>query len=112
MPAAGSGDGFTRVNTGVLRDVAAQGRQDVSSFRAIIDQMEQALNASESFWEGDAAELYRNVFRREISEMRQVYEAFAAYPSDLVGYADRYDKTETDAVAIANNIEQAVWADV
>lgn len=111
MPGS-SGDEVTRVSTSVLRDVAAQGRQDVSSFRAIIDQMEQALNASESFWEGDAAELYRNVFRREMSAMRQAYEAFAAYPNDLIGYADRYDQIETEAEAIANGIQEAVWADV
>lgn len=112
MPTSGSGSGVTRVGIADLRDVAAQGRQSVSAFRSILDQMEQNVNSSESFWEGDAAELYRNVFRREMSAVRQVFEAFAAYTSDLDAYADEYDNVEGRAEAIAGGIQQAVWAEV
>ena len=84
----------------------------MSSFRTTLDKMEQAVNASESFWEGDAAELYRSVFRREMSSLRQAFEEFAAYPSDLDAYADTYENVEHSAEAIANSAQQAVWQDV
>lgn len=111
MPASGS-DAVTRVDVPVLRDTASQGRQTVSSLRSTLDKMEQAMNASESFWEGDAAELYRNVFRREMGSLRQAFEEFAAYPSDLEAYADLYENVEHKAETIANNAQQAVWAEV
>lgn len=112
MPATGSGSGVTRVDVVAIRNAAAEGRQNVSNFREIIDKMEQAMNSSESFWEGDAAELYRNVFRKEVSSLRQAFEVFAAYPNELTEYADRYQETDTRATNIANSIEVAVWADV
>lgn len=112
MPARHSGTGVTRVHTQQLRDVAASGRKSISTFRSTLDKMEQAMNATESFWEGDAANLYRSVFRREMGELRKAFEAFAEYTSDLDGHADRYDHIDTQAQAIANGIKQAVWADV
>lgn len=111
MPTSGSG-AVTRVDIPALRDAAAQGRQTVSSFRSTLDKMEQAMNASDSFWEGDAAELYRNVFRREMSSLRQAFEEFAAYPNDLDGYADTYENVEHRAENIASSAQQAVWKDV
>lgn len=111
MPTSGSGT-VTRVDIPALREVAAQGRQTVSSFRSTLDKMEQAMNASESFWEGDAAELYRSVFRREMSSLRRAFEEFAAYPSDLDAYADTYENVEHRAETIASEAQQAVWKDV
>lgn len=111
MPANNSGD-VSRVDIAAIREAAERGRQNVSGFRSLLDQMEQALNASESFWEGDAAELYRNVFRREMSEMRQAFEAFAAYPNELTEHADRFSNVHSQAQQIASSITQAVWADV
>ena len=73
----------TRVDVPALRETAAQTQKAVSNFRATLDKMEKAMNASESFWEGDAAELYRSVFRREMTSMRQAFEAFAAHPNEL-----------------------------
>ena len=112
MPTGNSGSGVTTVDIPALREVASQGRQGVAGFRGILDQMEQAMNASESFWEGDAAELYRNVFRREMSALRQAFEAFAAYPNDIDTYADTYENVDRTATVIATEAQQAVWAEV
>lgn len=111
MAASGSSD-VSRVDIAAIRSVAEQGRTSVSNFRSTLDQMEQAFNASESFWEGDAAELYRNVFRREMSALRQVFEQFAAYPNELSDQADTFANVNTRAQQIASSITQAVWAEV
>ena len=102
----------TRVDIPALRAAAANGRNGVSAFRELIDSMEQEMNASESFWEGDAAELYRSVFRRELSALRQAFEQFAAFPNEIDAVADEYDVANRRAEAIASSEEQAVWADV
>lgn len=111
MAAGGAGE-VTRVDIPSLREVASQGRQTVSGFRSTLDKMEQAMNASESFWEGDAAELYRSVFRREIGALRRAFEEFAEYPNDLDNFADIYEGTEHRAESIAGEVQQAVWAAV
>ena len=111
MPKSGS-SGITRVDIPALREVESQGRTSVAKFRKTLDKMENAVNASESFWEGDAAELYRSVFRREMSSLRQAFEEFATYTNDLQSIADTYEHVDSQATRIAAEAQQAVWAEV
>jgi len=109
--ALGSPD-VTKVNIELLRGRAISGDALVHQLEESLVLLEQAMAATTSFWEGDAAQLYRKVLRTELGDMRSSLAEFARYPQELAAYADRYEGVDRTAQLFADEIAQATWAEV
>lgn len=101
-----------KVNTDVMRDVAADGFAKAKQLEAELQTMFTAMNNTSTFWDGEAASLYREVFANELKLFANSFAHYRAYANELVSYADHYEGVDSTAQDLADNIDQGIWADV
>jgi uncharacterized protein YukE len=95
------------VDTADIRNTAEVGRGHLENIEALVGELQQEMAASEDTWVGTAGSWYRDVFLTSTNKYQKVLEEFSAsYVRELVSYADEYDKVDSRATGIADNVEQ------
>lgn len=107
----------TKVDTDKLRATADKGKQTIKTIKEKLASINQAVRATEAngAWIGKAADEYRELFLHVLETFDDQLDVFAAYPRDLIAYADEQDQiiTETNRLAqsVLEEIEAASWPD-
>lgn len=112
-----SGPETTKVDTDKLRATADKGKQTIKTIKEKLASINEAVRATEAngAWTGKAADEYRELFLHVLETFNDQLDVFAAYPRDLIAYADEQDQiiTETNRLAesVLEEIEAASWPD-
>lgn len=107
----------TKVNTDKLRATADKGKQTIKTIKEKLARINEAVRATETngVWTGKAADTYRELFLHVLETFNDQLDVLAAYPRDLIAYADEQDQiiTETNRLAesVLEEIEAANWPD-
>ena len=97
--------------------MADKGKQTIKTIKEKLASINQAVRATEAngAWIGKAADEYRELFLHVLETFDDQLDVFAAYPRDLIAYADEQDQiiTETNRLAqsVLEEIEAASWPD-
>lgn len=73
-------------------------------FNAMVD----AVNATGNYWQGVAADSYRNEFKEERPEFDEAFRRMSEHVTDLHAIAAEYVKAEKDAGDIAESLLDSV----
>ena len=112
---ASSGPEETKVKTEELRATAEQGKQKIKTIKEKLAHVVEIVRSTEAneLWMGSAAEEYRELLLHVVETFNKQLDLFAAYPRDLIAYADEQDQviTETNRLAqsVLEEIEAANW---
>lgn len=105
----------TKVNTEKLRATADKGKQTIKTLKETLADVATSVRATEAngIWIGKAADDYREHFLHVLETFNKQLDLFAAYPRDLIAYADEQDQviTETNRLAqsLLEEVESANW---
>lgn len=99
---AASGFGTVKVNTEELKTKGEDAWQKIREYQAVLEQMEQAVNASSAYWSGKAGDTYRKVLKLQ---MQEVQEAYSSYPKELLEYAGIYSEVVAQTESAADSVQ-------
>lgn len=115
LKGSGSGPEKTEVNTDKLRATADKGKQTIKTLKETLASVVESVRATEgnTIWMGAAADDYRESFLHVLDTFNKQLDQFAAYPRDLIAYADEQDKVITEnnrlAQSVLEEVEAANW---
>lgn len=102
---ADSGFGKVKVNTEDLKTKGEEAWQRIREYQAVLEQMEQAVNASSAYWVGKAGDTYRKVLKLQMQKVQEILEAYSVYPKELLEYAGIYSETIAQTESAADSVE-------
>lgn len=101
----------SEVHTEVLREKAERGTAAIKELGEIVQSLKEQMALSETFWTGEAADLFRETATVWLKGLQDAVDAIADYPHELIAYADKHEGIITKANAIASGVEDVVWTD-
>ena len=101
---AASGFGTVKVNTEELKTKGEDAWQKIREYQAVLEQMEQAVNASSAYWSGKAGDTYSKVLKLQMQEVQEALEAYSSYPKELLEYAGIYSEVIAQTESAADSV--------
>ena len=90
----------------VLQDAAEKAHACIRDYRDGVAAITKLVSASSSYWQGEAAEAFRQVYQTELAKAERALESFEEYPKDLLAYAGIYseviDETQRQADSVTS----------
>ena len=96
--------GTIKVNTDELKVKGEDAWNKIRRYRIALDQIEKAVNSSSSYWQGNAADLYRSVLKKQINMVEDTLIELQKYPEELLAYAGVYSETISKTEETAESI--------
>ena len=94
------------VDPDVLRETAEAAFRQIGNYRQGLEAISKVVESSADFWTGEAGDAYRQVFRAELSKIEEVLDDYAAYPRDLLAYAQVYSEAIAKAEGHAADVTE------
>lgn len=79
-----------------LQDGASEVEKIARELQSRFQSVEEAVSRSEGYWQGDAAEAHRNVYREMKEDAEEILARFQEQAVDLRGIAANYLEAEQD----------------
>ena len=105
-------EGYTYVDTKKLDEAARRGRAQARELEEYLGDVKRWMDIVDTFWKGAAADAYAERYGELIDIVEHNLEVFCRYPAKLDQAVERYEQADNRATQIAQEVEQAVWADV
>lgn len=96
--------GNVKVNTEMLRAKGEDAWLKIRQYREALSQIRTAVEGTGAFWQGKAADLYRDVLKRQMQTVDEALEAYAEYPKELLAYAGIYSETIARTEQLAESV--------
>lgn len=82
------------VTTQELKIKAEQVSREISQMEFFYQALESLVSSTVSYWEGDAAELFRRMFTEHQNEVNDIVKRLKAHPTNLLTMAGIYEGAE------------------
>lgn len=96
--------GIVRVDNEVLLKTGEEAWQQLKTCYDALERIQTSVEASGSFWIGQAGDLYREVLKNQIESVKAALEEMAQYPKELLAYAGLYSETMSQSNSLAESI--------
>ena len=96
--------GNVKVDAEMLRAKGEDAWQKVRQYREMLAQIRTAVDGTGSFWHGKAADLYRDVLKRQMQTVDEALAVYAEYPKELLAYAGVYSETIARTEQVAGSV--------
>ena len=96
-------EGTLLVTPGELKNTASRFQGQAGEVKSLHDEMLSKVSALSS-WTGDASETYKSKFSALQTSMDKINRMIMEHVNDLNTMADNYERTETSAANIANEL--------
>lgn len=93
-----------RVSTEVLNQKATEVSKEVEDMKREFDTIRQTVQASGSYWIGEAGDLHRRLFAEQSDDMDQIISRLREHPVDLQTIAGVYAAQEAEIQAMAGEL--------
>lgn len=106
--ANGLGDYTLKVTPEILQTKAAELNALIENNKRLFEAIEQKMNASFNYWQGEAADAYRNRYKNKKSDIEIMFRRLKEHVTDLNSIAATYTKVENINVQMAESLPQDV----
>lgn len=89
--------GSVKVNSDELKAKAEDAFKKITKYQNSLQEISATVAASESYWDGQAADAYRNILKSQMKIIEDVLTQYAEYPKTLLEFAGIYSETITKA---------------
>lgn len=103
--AVGAEYGNLKVDTAELKLKAEEAHKNIQKYREALNNISTAVKASESFWVGEAGDLYRSILETQMELIKEAFEIYSEYPKDLLEFAGIYSEVILETTNKAEEIE-------
>lgn len=86
----------------VLKSEIASAR--IFACKTALEHIATAIRSSDAFWQGEAADLVRQVFEKEAKSSLEALEELSKYPQDLLQYNGLYSEVINRTQGLADQI--------
>ena len=83
---------------------AASVKTKINNIRRIFESLEQRVNASNSYWKGEAGDMYRNKYKEFKDATEEIIKRLEEHVTDLNAMAGVYENAENEAVNIIEDL--------
>jgi WXG100 family type VII secretion target len=97
-----------KVNTGTLVEKSGEITELIGNIKTAYETLKNTAAASSGYWEGDAANAFRQYVKSIDSDVQSVLNRLGEHPTDLLKMADVYDDTEKDITEAAGKLPMDV----
>lgn len=94
-----------KVDANILKAKGEDAFLKLQEYRTLLEGVQKAVADSESFWQGQAGELYRDVLQSQMKQVMKALETYADYPRQLFNYAGIYSETINRANRLAESVQ-------
>lgn len=88
----------------MLKTQSAQIGNTVDQIRTLLGNLQGYVEATSSYWKGEAADLHRNDMDSNEQQIQEVLARIAKYPTDILEMAGIYEGAESDNVSVSNQL--------
>lgn len=85
-----------KVDTAVMNKKAGEIKKQIQNIRKKWDDIQNQINNSTSYWEGEASNKHIDMLKKESEEVEAVLKRLDEYPSDLAEMAGFYLEAEKE----------------
>lgn len=94
-----------KVTPSDLRNKASLVRTEVGKMKEALDDLETKLNATSSYWIGEAGDLHRKLYQDEKPNVENMISTLLEHTTDLEAIADQYEGVEREVTAISESLD-------
>lgn len=87
-----------KVNTEQLKSISSEVEGYIKDMRRSYNEVENIVNRSNSYWEGEGQTSYLQAYRRKYESVEEALSRFSDNVTNLRTIAGVYETTEADAV--------------
>ncbi len=102
--ANGIGNYTLKVTPEVLQTKAAELNALIENNKRLFEAIEQKINATSNYWQGDASDAYRNRYKSKKSDIETMFRRLKEHVTDLNAIAATYTKVENINVQMAESL--------
>lgn len=102
----------TSVNTGAMRETAAQIRDRLKSIDTAMHELDSCYKRMQEIWEGSAGEGYKEACKDSLAGVIAASVRYKRLNETLIGYAEEYEVAHGIALQVAESIEVPAWSAV
>ncbi|MCD8103793.1 MAG: WXG100 family type VII secretion target [Lachnospiraceae bacterium] len=95
---AASSGMYLRVNSETLLTASSEVESQVDSMRKQFDQVNEIVNRSSGYWEGEGQEAYLKAYRSKYEGIEEALNRFSSHVVNLQTMAGVYKAAEAEAV--------------
>lgn len=93
-----------KVTPAQLREKAQSVEIEVSNMQERLEDLENKLNGTASYWIGEAGDLHRELYKEQKSDVEIMIKRWSEHAKDLIEMADKYDNVEREVSNIATSL--------
>lgn len=82
------------VDTAELKSKADAVSKKIITLERKIENIKEKLDATVFYWEGDAADAYRQLYPEQAENVEEIFKRLKEHPVDLVNIATNYEAAE------------------
>lgn len=97
-----------RVSTEQLRAKAEEVSRLAGLLKTSMDNLEQKIVATKSYWIGEAGDLHRSVFNEKRDDIANMLKRLNEHPRDLIAIADVYEGVEREVSSMSQSLDEEV----
>lgn len=101
-------DAHIKVQTEVLVEKAESAKTAISNMEKRLNEISQKVNQMSGYWEGEAADRARNLYKQQQEAMQKILQELKGYPDKLLTISGNYSTTEqanqNESGGLRNNI--------
>ena len=97
-----------KVSTEVMRAQATKVDGYIKAIKKDFDEIRRVVNASKSYWVGDASDKHRSIFGEREDDIDLILRRLAEHPNDLRKMAGIYEEAEQVNEILASQLPENV----
>ena len=97
-----------KASPGALQQSAQEVEKAVAELRIRFQGVEEAVNRSEGYWQGDAADTHRSIYREMKTDAEEILARFQEHAGDLRAMAANYLEAEQEVKGHAADLPSDV----
>ena len=78
--------------------------KDVIVLKQALDRIEQKIDGTSSYWNGEAGEQYRQIYNEQREDIRSILNRMNNNPTKLIDMGKEYINTDKEALDIVNEL--------
>ena len=96
--------GKVKVDVEELKMKGEDAWKKIKQYKEALEQITTVVEGGNSYWKGQAADMYREVLRKQMQTADEALKAYEEYPKELLDYAGIYSNTIMATEELAESI--------